>query len=66
MRSTICVEKMKRYTVSFSDEQGEILERWADKEVRTASNLIQAIVVGVLRGEPPVVPELPSDKPESK
>lgn len=55
-------EDMKRTTVSFEDEQFEILEKWADKEVRTIPNLIQAIVVGVLRGEPPTLPALPNDK----
>lgn len=50
-------EMTKRTTVSFEDEQYAILERWADKEVRTASNLIQAIVVSVLRGEPFTPPE---------
>lgn len=48
---------MKRTTVSFEDEQYAILERWADREVRSVPNLIQAIVVSVLRGEPPNPPE---------
>jgi len=56
-------ESMRRTTVSFEDDQFEILEKWADKEIRTIPNLIQAIVVSVLRGEPPKVPNLPgSDK----
>lgn len=49
-------EMTKRTTVSFEDEQYAILERWADKEVRTVGNLVQAIVVSVLRGEPFEVP----------
>ncbi|MBD2465666.1 hypothetical protein H6G89_32255 [Oscillatoria sp. FACHB-1407] len=52
-------DDMRRTTVSFEDEQFEILEKWADKEIRTVPNLIQAIVVSVLRGEPPNVPNLP-------
>jgi hypothetical protein len=50
-------EMTKRTTVSFEDEQYAILERWADKEVRSVGNLIQAIVVSVLRGEPFETPE---------
>jgi hypothetical protein len=60
------LEDMKRTTVSFEDEQYEILEKWADKEVRTIPNLIQAIVVGVLRGEPPTLPALPKDQQQGK
>lgn len=60
------LEDMKRTTVSFEDEQYEILEKWADKEVRTIPNLIQAIVVGVLRGEPPTLPPLPTDQQHGK
>jgi len=50
-------EMVKRTTVSFEDEHYAILERWADKEIRTTSNLITAIVVSVLRGEPFTPPE---------
>ncbi|MEL6137704.1 MAG: hypothetical protein AAFR42_09895 [Cyanobacteria bacterium J06628_6] len=50
-------EMTKRTTVSFEDDHYVILERWADKEVRTVGNLVQAIVVSVLRGEPFVPPE---------
>jgi hypothetical protein len=50
-------EMTKRTTVSFEDDQYAILERWADKEVRSVGNLVQAIVVSVLRGEPFVPPE---------
>ena len=60
------LEDMKRTTVSFEDEQYEILEKWADKEVRTIPNLIQAIVVGVLRGEPPTLPALLKDQQQGK
>jgi hypothetical protein len=62
-------ESMRRTTVSFDDDQYEILEKWAEKEVRTVANLITAIVVGVLRGNPPEVPngidEITAD-PEDK
>jgi hypothetical protein len=51
-------DDMKRTTVSFEDEQYAILEKWADKEVRSVPNLITAIVVSVLRGEPPRPPQL--------
>jgi hypothetical protein len=51
-------DSMKRTTVTFDDDQYEILEKWAEKEVRSVPNLITAIVVGVLRGENPQVPPL--------
>lgn len=47
---------MKRTTVSFEDETYELLEQWAQKEVRTVPNLITAIVVSILRGETPSLP----------
>jgi predicted DNA-binding ribbon-helix-helix protein len=54
---------MKRTTVSFEDDQYAILEKWAEKEVRTVPNLITAIVVSVLRGETPTPPkDLRSDE----
>ncbi|MBD2038820.1 MULTISPECIES: hypothetical protein [Leptolyngbyaceae] len=59
MHSKREADDMRRTTVSFEDDQFEILEKWADKEIRTVPNLIQAIVVSVLRGEPPNVPDLP-------
>ena len=59
-------EDMKRTTVSFEDDQYEILEKWADKEIRTVPNLITAIVVSVLRGEAPKLPELEGDQSEGK
>lgn len=52
-----CPEMPKRTTVSFDDDVYEILEKWADKEVRTIPNLVTAIVVSVLRGESPNPPE---------
>ena len=55
-------DEMKRTTVSFEDEQFEILEKWADKEIRTVPNLITAIVVSVLRGETPKVPDFEENK----
>lgn len=58
MHSKQATDNMRRTTVSFEDDQFEILEKWADKEIRTVPNLIQAIVVSVLRGEPPNLPEL--------
>lgn len=45
-------EMVKRTTVSFEDEHYAILERWANKEIRSVPNLVSAIVVSVLRGEP--------------
>lgn len=59
MHSRQEADNMRRTTVSFEDDQFELLEKWADKEIRTVPNLIQAIVVSVLRGEPPNVPDLP-------
>ncbi|MBW4490776.1 MAG: hypothetical protein KME12_23630 [Trichocoleus desertorum ATA4-8-CV12] len=59
-------DDMKRTTVSFEDDQYEILEKWADKEIRTVPNLITAIVVSVLRGETPKLPELEDNKSEGK
>lgn len=58
MHSKQVVDNMRRTTVSFEDDQFEILEKWADKEIRTVPNLIQAIVVSVLRGESPNVPDV--------
>ena len=58
MHSKQAVDNMRRTTVSFEDDQFEILEKWADKEIRTVPNLIQAIVVSVLRGESPNVPDV--------
>ncbi len=49
-------EMVKRTTVSFEDEHYAILERWADKEIRSVPNLISAIVASVIRGEPFEVP----------
>lgn len=60
------LDDMKRTTVSFEDDHYEILEKWADKEVRTIPNLIQAIVVGVLRGDSPTVPTLPLTSPNDQ
>jgi predicted DNA-binding ribbon-helix-helix protein len=55
-------DNMKRTTVSFEDDQYEILKKWANKEVRTVPNLITAIVVSVLRGETPQLPKLDGGK----
>jgi hypothetical protein len=49
-------EMVRRTTVSIEDEHYAILERWADKEIRSVPNLISAIVTSVLRGEPFEVP----------
>ena len=59
-------DDMKRTTVSFEDDQYGILEKWAEKEIRTVPNLITAIVVSVLRGETPKVPELSDIPPKGK
>ena len=57
MQSKQLSDDMKRTTVSFEDDHYELLEKWAEKEIRTVPNLITAIVVSVLRGEPPAVPQ---------
>ncbi|HEY9628624.1 MAG TPA: hypothetical protein V6C84_15085 [Coleofasciculaceae cyanobacterium] len=59
-------DEMKRTTVSFEDEQYEILEKWANKEIRTVPNLITAIVVSVLRGETPQLPKLNDESKGNK
>ncbi len=40
----------KRTTVTLSEETYAVLEKWADRDVRTIANLIEAIVVSHLRG----------------
>ena len=51
-------EKMpKRTTVTLSDEIFVVLEKWAEKDVRTVANLIEAIVVSHLRGDPLEIPK---------
>lgn len=50
-------DEMKRTTVSFEDDQYQVLEEWAKKEVRTVPNLITAIVVSALRGEQTNIPD---------
>ena len=59
-------DDMKRTTVSFEDDHYESLQKWADKEIRTVPNLITAIVVSVLRGEAPKVPQFEEGKNEDK
>lgn len=66
MHSNEAADEMKRTTVSFDDDQYAILEKWAEKEIRTVPNLITAIVVSVLRGEPPNVPKLEDDNPRKE
>lgn len=67
MHSRQVAENMRRTTVSFEDDQFEILEKWADKDIRTVPNLIQAIVVSVLRGETLALPNIPElDKLKGK
>ncbi|MEP1079444.1 hypothetical protein NDI52_28955 [Leptolyngbya sp. PL-A3] len=56
MHSKLISDDMKRTTVSFEDDHYAILEKWAEKDIRTVPNLITAIVVSVLRGEPMSVP----------
>lgn len=57
MHDSQLADEMKRTTVSFEDDQYDVLEKWAAKEIRTVPNLITAIVVSVLRGEPPTAPK---------
>lgn len=59
-------EMVKRTTVSFEDDQYAILERWAQKEIRSVPNLISAIVVSVLRGDPFETPESLKESDEEK
>jgi hypothetical protein len=67
MHSNRPIDDMKRTTVSFEDDQYAILEKWAEKEIRTVPNLITAIVVGALRGEMPNAPKFEDEKqPKSK
>jgi hypothetical protein len=48
-----------RTTVTIADEPYSILEKWADRDVRSIANLIEAIVVSQLRGKPlPIPPDL--------
>ena len=47
----------KRTTVTLSDETYGVLEKWADRDVRTIANLIEAIVVSHLRGMPLDIPK---------
>jgi|GEM_PF-1631262 len=47
----------KRTTVTLSEEIYAVLENWADRDVRTVANLIEAIVVSHLRGTPLDVPK---------
>jgi len=59
-------EMVKRTTVSFEDDQYAILERWAQREIRSVPNLISAIVVSVLRGDPFETPESLKESDEEK
>ncbi len=47
----------KRTTVTLSEETYAVLEDWADRDVRTVANLIEAIVVSHLRGAALDVPK---------
>jgi hypothetical protein len=53
-----------RTTVTIADEFYNILEEWADRDVRSIANLIEAIVVSHLRGKPlPIPPDIyPGEK----
>lgn len=46
-----------RTTVTFEDDDGELLQAWADYDVRPLASLVSAIVVATLRGRPLKVPE---------
>lgn len=46
-----------RTTVTIADEPYSILEKWADRDVRSIANLIEAIVVSHLRGKPLPIPD---------
>ena len=49
--------KVTRTTVTVSDETHAVLAKWADRDVRTIANLIEAIVVSHLRGMPLDIPK---------
>jgi hypothetical protein len=46
-----------RTTVTFGDEDGKLLEQWADLQMRPVGNLISAIVSSVLRDRPMLLPD---------
>lgn len=66
MHDNQLADEMKRTTVSFEDEQYDVLEKWAAKEIRTVPNLITAIVVSVLRGEPPTAPKFEDENQQKE
>jgi hypothetical protein len=45
-----------RTTVTFGDDDGKLLEQWADLQMRPVGNLISAIVSSVLRDRPMLLP----------
>lgn len=45
-----------RTTVTFGDEDGKLLEQWADLQMRPVGNLISAVVSSVLRDRPMLLP----------
>jgi hypothetical protein len=51
------VAMANRTTVTIADETYSILEKWADRDVRSIANLIEAIVVSHLRGKPLPIPD---------
>lgn len=57
-----------RTTVTIADETYSVLEKWADRDVRSIANLIEAIVVSHVRGKPlPIPPDLyPVETPVAK
>lgn len=54
-----------RTTVTFEDSDGELLQAWADYDVRPLASLVSAIVVATLRGRPLKVPEEVKSIPET-
>lgn len=46
-----------RTTVTFEDDDGALLQAWADYDIRPLASLVSAIVVATLRGRPLKVPD---------
>lgn len=59
----IADDMTKRMTISVDDDVYEILEKWANEEVRTVANLAAALVTIAARDRQSKQPQVPaSDK----
>lgn len=54
-----------RTTVTFEDSDGELLQAWADHDLRPLASLVSAIVVATIKGRPLKVPEEVRVSPET-